>query len=239
MGREPLCFHGAGQWLDVWGVIDRRVVPAGEWRSRAGMRMNAQSTGRKPSGSAGFLRAATRTGASGPAVDLESLLHLIGQGDRRAFRNLYDRVAGRMFASARRILGDGDLAEDAVQEAFVRIWRSAAKFDPARGVAMAWVGKILRNAALDRLPKQRDTGRLDDVDIAVMPVEPPNARVGQCLKKLPGQQGKAMVLMYVHGMTHSELAEHFGAPLGTVKSWIKRGMATLRVCMGVHNEKQN
>lgn len=167
------------------------------------------------------------------AMDLETLLALIGQGDRSAFRYLYDRVAGRMFASARRILGDRELAEDAVQDAFVRIWRSAAKFDPARGVALAWVGRIVRNAALDRLPKERDMGRIEDIEIAVMPVEPPSARVGQCLKKLPGQQGKAMVLMYVHGMTHSELAEYFGAPLGTVKSWIKRGLTMLRNCMGV------
>ena len=166
-------------------------------------------------------------------TDLEALLALIGQGDRRAFRFLYDQVAGRMLASARRILGDRELAEDAVQEAFVRIWRSAAKFDPARGVALAWVGRIVRNAALDRVPKERGMDRIDEIEIAVMPVEPPSARVGQCLKKLPGQQGKAMILMYVHGMTHSELAEHLGAPLGTVKSWIKRGLATLRTCMGV------
>jgi len=169
----------------------------------------------------------------GTATDLEALLALIGQGDRCAFRYLYDRVAGRMFATARRILGDRELAEDAVQEAFVRIWRSAAKFDPARGVALAWVGRIVRNAALDRLPKERDMGRIEDIELAVMPVEPPSARVGQCLKKLPDQQGKAMVLMYVHGMTHSELAEYFGAPLGTVKSWIRRGLAMLRICMGV------
>lgn len=167
------------------------------------------------------------------AADLDLLLARIGQGDRRAFRQLYDQVAARMFASARRILGDRELAEDAVQEAFVRIWRSAANFDPARGVALAWVGRIVRNAALDRIPKDRDMSRIEEIEIAVMPVEPSSARVGQCLKKLPGQQGRAMVLMYVHGMTHSELADYLGAPLGTVKSWIRRGMGTLRICMGV------
>lgn len=167
------------------------------------------------------------------AADLDLLLARIGQGDRRAFRHLYDQVAARMLASARRILGDRELAEDAVQEAFVRIWRSAANFDPARGVALAWVGRIVRNAALDRIPKDREMSRIEEVEIAVMPVEPSSARVGQCLKKLPGQQGRAMVLMYVHGMTHSELADYLGAPLGTVKSWIRRGMGTLRICMGV------
>lgn len=167
------------------------------------------------------------------ATGLETLLARIAEGDRRAFRQLYDQAAGRMLASARRILGDTALAEDAVQDAFLRIWRSAAKFDPARGVALAWMGRIVRNAAFDRLPRDRDADRADEIEIAVMPVEPADARVGQCLKKLPEQQGKAMVLMYVHGLTHPELAAHLGAPLGTVKSWVRRGLATLRMCMGV------
>ncbi len=138
-----------------------------------------------------------------------------------------------MLATARRILGEKELAEEAVQDAFMRIWRSAAKYDPARGVALAWMGRIVRNAALDRLPKDRDMARIEDIEIAVMPVEPPDARVSQCLQKLPGQQGKALVLMYVHGLTHSELSAQMEAPLGTVKSWVKRGLETLRICMGV------
>lgn len=166
-------------------------------------------------------------------TELEVLLARVGRGDGLAFRQLYDQAAGRMLAAARRILGERELAEDAVQDAFMRIWRSAAKFDPARGVALAWMGRIVRNAALDRLPKERDMARIEDIEIAVMPTEPPNARVSQCLKKLPGSQGRAMVLMYVHGLTHSELSAQMGAPLGTVKSWVKRGLEALRICMGV------
>ena len=170
---------------------------------------------------------------AGNLTDLEVLLARVGRGDSLAFRQLYDQAAGRMLAAARRILGERELAEDAVQDAFMRIWRSAAKFDPARGVALAWMGRIVRNAALDRLPKERDMARIEDIEIAVMPTEPPNARVSQCLKKLPGSQGRAMVLMYVHGLTHSELSAQMGAPLGTVKSWVKRGLEALRICMGV------
>lgn len=166
-------------------------------------------------------------------TELEVLLARVGGGDGLAFRQLYDQASGRMLAAARRILGERELAEDAVQDAFMRIWRSAAKFDPARGVALAWMGKIVRNAALDRLPKERDTARIEDIEIAVMPTEPPDARVSQCLKKLPEPQGRAMVLMYVHGLTHSELSAQMGAPLGTVKSWVRRGLETLRICMGV------
>ena len=171
--------------------------------------------------------------AAGNPSELEGLLAKVGGGDGTAFRQLYDQAAGRMLATARRILGERELAEDAVQDAFMRIWRSASKFDPARGVALAWMARIVRNAALDRLPKDRDMARIEDIEIAVMPVEPPDARVSQCLKKLPGQQGKALVLMYVHGLTHSELSAQMEAPLGTVKSWVKRGLETLRICMGV------
>ena len=171
--------------------------------------------------------------SAGNLIEPEILLARAGGGDATAFRQLYDQASGRMLASARRILGERELAEDAVQDAFLRIWRSAAKYDPARGVALAWMGRIVRNAALDRLPKERDIARIQDIEIAVMPVEPPDARVSHCLKKLPGQQGRAMVLMYVHGLTHSELSAQMGAPLGTVKSWVKRGLETLRICMGV------
>jgi RNA polymerase sigma-70 factor, ECF subfamily len=177
--------------------------------------------------------AATMTRAMGHmASGFEQLLLQIAAGDKRAFRQLYDGSSPRLFAAAKRILGDGALAEDAVQEAYVRIWRNAARFDPARGVAMAWMGRIVRNAALDRIPKDRDFGRIEDVEIAVLPVEPPDARVHQCLKKLPEVQGKALMLMYVHGLTHPELADYLGAPLGTVKSWVRRGSEALRICIG-------
>ncbi len=163
---------------------------------------------------------------------LEALIARVAAGDRIAFRELYDASANRMFEAARRILGDAALAEDAVQDAYVRIWRHAAKFDPARGVALAWMGRIVRNTALDRLPPERDMARIEDLEIADIPVEPADARVLHCLRKLPEQQSRALLLTYVHGLTNPELASHMDAPLGTVKAWIRRGAQSLRECMG-------
>jgi RNA polymerase sigma-70 factor, ECF subfamily len=173
--------------------------------------------------------------SSAPAqthAELDRLIAQIAKGDRRAFRELYNQTAGLMLRAAKRILGDHALAEDAVQEAFLRVWRSAGTFDPSRGEAKAWMGRIVRNACFDRLPKERDSGRIEGLETVVLPVEPMSALFIECLEKLPKKQCDALILMYVHGLTHSELANHLGAPLGTIKSWIKRGSHSLRLCMG-------
>lgn len=163
--------------------------------------------------------------------DLSRLLLKVAEGDRAAYRTLYDDSAGLLLRAAKRILGDQQLAEDAVQDAFLRIWRRANTFDPARGGAKAWMGRIVRNASFDRLPSQRDPRRIEQVETVVLPVEPVSATLRQCLDALPLNQRDAIILMYVHGLTHSELADHLGAPIGTIKSWISRGSNSLRLCM--------
>lgn len=163
--------------------------------------------------------------------ELSGLLLKVAQGDRAAYRALYDRSAGLLLRAAKRILGDQQLAEDAVQDAFLRIWRRASTFDPARGGAKAWMGRIVRNASFDRLPSQRDPRRIEQVETVVLPLEPVSATLRQCLDSLPLNQRDAIILMYVHGLTHSELADHLGAPIGTIRSWIRRGSNSLRLCM--------
>jgi RNA polymerase sigma-70 factor, ECF subfamily len=149
-------------------------------------------------------------------ADLTAIIERVAAGDRAALRRLYDGFGGRLYGVACRILRDPALAEDALQEAFVKIWRNAGKFDRARGSAMGWVVTIVRRAALD-----------------VRPREPPAAQVevpglARALEALPETHRRALILMYVYGLTHSELAAAMSAPLGTVKSWVRRGATALK-----------
>jgi RNA polymerase sigma-70 factor (ECF subfamily) len=168
------------------------------------------------------------------ADDLETLLGRVADGDMDAFRQLYDQTSSRLFAIALRILRDSEAAQDVTQEAYLRIWRKASRFEPSRGAPLAWMGVIARNAALDLARSRReseDIQVLDTPEFAVGAVDPPDARLGYCLKRLPPDQARAITIMYVNGLTHSELAEHLSVPLGTAKSWVRRGTASLKECM--------
>ncbi len=166
--------------------------------------------------------------------EIERLLNAVATGDMAAFRALYDLAAGRLLAIAMNILRDREAAEDAVQEAFLRIWRKAGSYEVSRGTPLAWMGIIARNAALDSVRRRRPVEELemtDVIELAVQPVEPPDARLGQCLGRLPADQAKAIVTMYTYGLSHAELAQQLSAPLGTVKSWVRRGTQSLKECM--------
>lgn len=166
--------------------------------------------------------------------EIEQLLSAVAEGDMAAFRALYDVAAGRLLAIAMNILRDREAAEDAVQEAFLRIWRKAGSYEVARGTPLAWMGIIARNAALDQARRRRSMEALEmggDIEPAIQPVEPPDARLGRCLGRLPADQAKAIVTMYTYGLSHAELAQQLCAPLGTVKSWVRRGTQSLKECM--------
>ena len=160
-------------------------------------------------------------------------------GDRSALRVIYDIEAARMAGVARRMLRRQDLAEEAVQDAFMRLWRAARTFDPQRGAARSWLYAILRNSALTIL---RDESRFTtDEDIAeeAAPMSesalarlPEASALRRCLERLDTQRRAVVVLAYVHGLSHGELAGKLGVPLGTVKSWVRRGLLSLQECMG-------
>lgn len=167
-------------------------------------------------------------------LTIEDQLQRVAQGDTEAFRALYDRVSPRLFAIVLRILRDQAAAEDVLQDVFLRVWRRSGSYQASRGAPMAWLGTIARNAALDALSARRSDSELDLADcpdLAVAAVDPPDARLGQCLKRLPADQARAICEAYTLGLSHSELANRLEVPLGTVKSWINRGMLSLKRCM--------
>ncbi len=168
--------------------------------------------------------------------------------DRQALRRLYDAEGARLLGVLRRIVRDASLAEDLLHDAFVNIWTRAASFDPARGPARAWIYAVARHLALNavrdgaRETTLDDTAaqalddarsleawrdRLDQLDWTAAGGE----RLARCLGQLEPQRRACVLHAYVEGLSHGEIARRLGAPLGTVKAWIRRSLEGLRACL--------
>lgn len=174
-----------------------------------------------------------RPGAGGVMPDpLAALLAAVAAGDRAAFRQLYDATSPKLMGVALRLLRHRPVAEDALQEAYLRIWSKAGQFAPARGRALPWLAQIVRNTALDQI-KRRGTAHDDLADHAEHLADgatPVGTRLDLdgAFAALGPQQRDAVLLSYLHGYTNEELAERIGAPLGTAKTWVRRGAERLR-----------
>ncbi|HXQ13321.1 MAG TPA: sigma-70 family RNA polymerase sigma factor [Caulobacteraceae bacterium] len=164
--------------------------------------------------------------------DLPALLAATGAGDRRAFQALYTATSRRLFGVALSLLGRRELAEDVLQEAYVRVWTHAWQFDPARGPALAWLSRIVRNLAIDQIRRER--GAHDDIadhaDSLCAPTAPlaDRADLHRGLSRLRADQRNILRLAFVQGYTHEELVERLGVPLGTAKSRVRRSLEQLR-----------
>jgi RNA polymerase sigma-70 factor (ECF subfamily) len=193
-----------------------------------------------------MIAAATIAEGGGAVLDHATVVAGCAAGDAGALRTLFEAEAPRLIAVAQRILRRRDLAEEAVQDAFVAIWRKAASYDPARGSARGWIYAIVRKRALtmlrdgaredladaDALDALRDA--TDAVDSAAEAFERLDdaSRLRRCLAALDETKRAPILLAYVEGLTQGEIAGRLGAPLGTVKAWMRRGLAALRECMG-------
>ena len=191
--------------------------------------------------------------------DLARLLARTGLGDRAAFATLYDRTSGHLFAVVLRINRDRAQAEDILQEVFVKIWRAAQSFDAAQSQPLTWLTSIARNRAIDSLRRQQTQPQIQNfastdgggpggeapdeqdfhdtvADDAAGPMEllsqASEARaLAQCMQVLNPQQRQCVALAFYDGLSHAEVAEQLRQPLGTVKSWVRRGLLALKSCL--------
>lgn len=174
-------------------------------------------------------------------TDAAALIGRIASGDRAALKTLYDGESLRLFGIAMAILRDRDAAADALHDGFVHIARRAAQYDPARGPAGAWLGAIVRHAALDLVRRRGREIPTEDALLGDTPVEATQfdavaagaegARLRECLAALEEKNRRGIVLAFVHGLSHPQIAARLDAPLGTVKAWIRRGLLMLRECL--------
>ena len=173
--------------------------------------------------------------------DLAGLLAAVASGDRAALRSLYARQSTRLFGIAIAILRDRSTAADALQDAFLKVWQRARQFDAERGPPAAWLAGIVRHASLD-IARARGREVLSDDpglgDEALAPdvldrlaASEDAARLRGCLEQLDVRNRETILLAFVHGLSHPQVAERLGVPLGTVKSWIRRGLLSLRACL--------
>lgn len=170
------------------------------------------------------------------------------RGEQQALRDLYEQESARLLGVAKRIARDNALAEDIVHDVFIKIWTRAASFDPARGSARGWIFSVTRHFALNFM---RDNAREVQVSehsemalqaLVSMETSPESVgtfdyrtrsgRIYVCLDKLEPVRRNCILHAYVDGYSHAEISQKLGAPLGTVKAWIKRSLAALRECMG-------
>jgi RNA polymerase sigma factor (sigma-70 family) len=181
-------------------------------------------------------RVAARDGESARRIDSES-----------ALRELYDLTSARLYGVALRVVGNREWAEDVLQEAYLNIWRIAGNYRAALSPPLAWMGVIVRSRALDFL-RRRASERADaGVELEGMvtdtvagdspdPLDASQASeqawaLHECLRKLEARQRELVSLAYLRDLSHGELAKRLRLPLGTVKTWIRRGIEQLRGCM--------
>lgn len=183
-----------------------------------------------------------------PDIQLTALLDRVALADESALRELYDLTSSKLYGVAVRVVSNREWAEDVLQEAFLNIWRIAGDYKASLSPPMAWMGLVVRSRGLDFL-RRRTSDRadhfqeLDEFIAETVAGDSPNPMdttqaseqawaLHQCLKQLENRQREVVCLAYLRDLSHGELAQQLKLPLGTVKTWIRRGLEQLRNCMG-------
>lgn len=179
-------------------------------------------------------------------ADLQALLARVALGDQRAFEQLYRATSAHLLGVAFGVMQQRERAEEVLQEAFLNVWHGAGSFNAQMATPMTWLINIVRNKAIDRVRSgsalRQATTALDDdaLQVAGADERAPEqlvqnalvrAQIERCMAELAAGQKQALALAFFRGLVHAEIAETMGAPLGTVKAWVRRGSDRLRECL--------
>lgn len=178
-------------------------------------------------------------------IDRQRLRHGlrdVAAGDRGAMRLVYDQSSAKLFGICMRVLKDAAAAEDALQETYIKVWHHAARFDADRGSPITWLCSIARNTAIDRMRSSHRSPAGDGEVPDFLPDDGPTAdvmleqreerdRMFDCIGALDGNHARCIQSAFFDGHTYVQLADRYKVPLGTMKSWIRRGLLRLRECL--------
>ena len=176
----------------------------------------------------------------GSSDDLVALLAAVARHDRAAFGELYGRTSAKMYGICRRMMASDADAEDVLHEAYLTVWRNAGRFDPAKAAPITWLAVLTRNKAIDRLRSERSTEPIDAAEevadagpsaVDIISNDQDRRLLAECLDQIDARTRELIRSAFFTGATYPELAAEKGVPLGTMKSWIRRGLMSLRGCL--------
>jgi RNA polymerase sigma-70 factor, ECF subfamily len=176
-------------------------------------------------------------------AELVWLLAAVAKGDRVAFERLYAATRAKLYGVVVRILRRGDLADEVMQETYLKIWTSAGQFNPAVATPITWMVAIARNRAIDLLRKKSELSIEEESDAMDAAAETPDPlaervlndelkRLLACLGKLDAERQRLVLLAYYSGSTREQLAAQFDKPINTIKTWLRRSLIEIRECLG-------
>lgn len=177
-------------------------------------------------------------------AELVWLLASVAKGDEAAFERLYGATRAKLFGVVLRILRRQDLAEEVIQEAYVKIWNNAGQFNPGMASPITWMVSIARNRAIDVVRKRGETSIEEEPAAMEVASDTPDPlarremteelkRILECVGQLDPERQKLVLLAYYNGWSREQLAEKFNTPLNTVKTWLRRSMLEIRECLGL------
>ena len=177
-------------------------------------------------------------------AELVWLIASVSKGDEAAFERLYAATRAKLYGVVLRILRRQDLAEEVIQETYVKVWNNAAQFNPAVSSPITWMAAIARNRAIDIVRKRGETSIEEEPEAMEVAAETPDPlarremseelkRLLECVGRLEPDRQKLVLLAYYNGWSREQLATKFEAPVNTVKTWLRRSMMDIRECLGL------